>query len=62
MLEDILAQVIADVICIPMSVVKEVLDPSWSPLAASGSLHSIAVFVRYENVIRLLEFLGYQLE
>jgi hypothetical protein len=29
---------------------------------ASGSLHSITVFVRYENVIRLLEFLGYQLE
>jgi hypothetical protein len=32
MLHDILAQVIADVICIPMSVVKEVLDPSWSSL------------------------------
>jgi len=28
----------------------------------SGSLHSITVFVRYENVIRLLEFLIYQLE
>ena len=28
----------------------------------SGSLHRITVFVRYENVIRLLEFLGYQLE
>jgi hypothetical protein len=28
----------------------------------SGSLHSITVFVRYENVVRLLEFLGYQLE
>src|SRR5215211_2201329 len=28
----------------------------------SGSLHSITVFVRYENVIRLLEFLGYCLE
>jgi hypothetical protein len=27
-----------------------------------GSLHSITVFVRYENVVRLLEFLGYQLE
>jgi hypothetical protein len=29
---------------------------------ASGSLHSITVFVRYENVIRLLGFLGYLLE
>jgi hypothetical protein len=28
----------------------------------SGSQQSITVFVRYENVIRLLEFLGYQLE
>jgi len=28
----------------------------------SGSLHSITVFVTYENVVRLLEFLGYQLE
>jgi hypothetical protein len=28
----------------------------------SGSLHSITVFVRYENVVRLLEFLGYRLE
>jgi hypothetical protein len=28
----------------------------------SGSLHCITVFVRYENVVRLLEFLGYQLE
>jgi hypothetical protein len=28
----------------------------------SGSLDSITVFVRYENVVRLLEFLGYQLE
>ena len=28
----------------------------------SGSLHSITVFVRHENVVRLLEFLGYQLE
>src|SRR5215203_983287 len=28
----------------------------------SGSLRRITVFVRYENVIRLLEFLGYQLE
>jgi hypothetical protein len=29
---------------------------------ASGSLHSITVFVRHENVVRLLEFLGYHLE
>jgi hypothetical protein len=28
----------------------------------SGSLHNITVFVRYENVIRLLGFLGYRLE
>ena len=28
----------------------------------SGSLHNITVFVRHENVVRLLEFLGYQLE
>jgi hypothetical protein len=28
----------------------------------SGSLHSITVFVQHENVVRLLEFLGYQLE
>jgi hypothetical protein len=28
----------------------------------SGSLRCITVFVRYENVVRLLEFLGYQLE
>jgi hypothetical protein len=28
----------------------------------SGSLHRITVFVRHENVIRLLGFLGYQLE
>jgi hypothetical protein len=28
----------------------------------SGSLRRITVFVRYENVIRLLGFLGYQLE
>jgi hypothetical protein len=27
-----------------------------------GSLHRITVFVRHENVIRLLGFLGYQLE
>ena len=28
----------------------------------SGSLRRMTVFVRYENVVRLLEFLGYQLE
>jgi hypothetical protein len=28
----------------------------------SGSLHRVTVFVRYENVVRLLEFLGYCLE
>jgi hypothetical protein len=28
----------------------------------SGSLHRITVFVRHENVVRLLEFLGYRLE
>jgi hypothetical protein len=28
----------------------------------SGSLHRITVFVRYENVVRLLEFFGYRLE
>jgi hypothetical protein len=28
----------------------------------SGSLHRITVFVRYENVVRLLEFLGYRVE
>jgi hypothetical protein len=28
----------------------------------AGSLHRITVFVRHENVIRLLESLGYQLE
>jgi hypothetical protein len=28
----------------------------------TGSLRRITVFVRYENVVRLLEFLGYQLE
>jgi hypothetical protein len=28
----------------------------------SGSLHSITVFVRHENVVRLLEFFGYRLE
>ena len=28
----------------------------------SRSLHSITVFVRHENVVRLLEFFGYHLE
>jgi hypothetical protein len=28
----------------------------------SGSLHRITVFIRHENVVRLLEFLGYCLE
>jgi hypothetical protein len=28
----------------------------------SGSLHSITVFVRHENVVRFLEFLGYRVE
>jgi hypothetical protein len=28
----------------------------------SGSLRRITVFVRYENVVRLLRFLGYCLE
>ena len=28
----------------------------------SGSLHRITVFVRHENVVRLLEFLGYRVE
>jgi hypothetical protein len=28
----------------------------------SGSLRRITVFVRYENVLRLLEFFGYHLE
>jgi len=28
----------------------------------SGSLRSITVFMRHENVVRLLEFLGYRLE
>jgi hypothetical protein len=28
----------------------------------SASLHTITVFVRYENVVRLLEFLGYRVE
>jgi hypothetical protein len=28
----------------------------------TGSLHRLTVFVRHENVVRLLEFLGYSLE
>ena len=28
----------------------------------SGPLHRMMVFVRHENVLRLLEFLGYRLE
>jgi hypothetical protein len=28
----------------------------------SGSLNRITVFVRYKNVLRLLEFLGYRVE
>jgi hypothetical protein len=28
----------------------------------SGSLRRVTVFVRHENVVRLLEFLGYRLE
>jgi hypothetical protein len=28
----------------------------------SGSLHSMTVFIRHENVVRLLKFLGYRLE
>ena len=28
----------------------------------TGSLHRLTVFVGYENVVRLLEFLGYCLE
>jgi hypothetical protein len=31
-------------------------------IRSTGSLHRLTVFVRYENVIRLLGFLGYQLE
>ena len=27
-----------------------------------GYLHQVTVFVRYENVVRLLEFLGYRQE
>jgi hypothetical protein len=29
---------------------------------SSGRLHRLTVFIRYENVVRLLEFLGYQVE
>jgi hypothetical protein len=45
------------------------VDRRTAPLASeasegkgSGSLRRMTVFVRYENVVRLLEFLGYQLE
>jgi len=31
-------------------------------IRSTGSLRRLTVFVRYENVIRLLQFLGYQLE
>jgi hypothetical protein len=31
-------------------------------IRSTGSLRRLTVFVRYENVIRLLGFLGYQLE
>jgi hypothetical protein len=31
-------------------------------IRSTGSLLRLTVFVRYENVVRLLEFLGYQLE
>ena len=31
-------------------------------IRSTGSLRRLTVFVRYETVIRLLEFLGYQLE
>ncbi len=27
-----------------------------------GHLHRLTVFVRYDNVVRLLEFLGYRVE
>lgn len=29
---------------------------------SSGTLHRMTIFVRYENVVKLLEFLGYQVE
>jgi hypothetical protein len=45
------------------------VDRQTAPLASkayeeegSGSLRCITVFVRHENVVRLLEFLGYRLE
>jgi hypothetical protein len=31
-------------------------------LKGTSSLHCLTVFVRYENVVRLLEFMGYSLE
>ncbi len=31
-------------------------------LKSTGPLHQTQVFVRYENVVRLLEFLGYRQE
>jgi hypothetical protein len=31
-------------------------------IRSTGSLYRLTVFVRYENVVRLLEYLGYQLE
>jgi hypothetical protein len=31
-------------------------------LKGTGSLRRLTVFIRYENVVRLLEFLGYRLE
>ena len=31
-------------------------------IRSTGCLCRLTVFVRYENVVRLLEFLGYQLE
>jgi hypothetical protein len=36
-------------------------SPAGMPRGRS-SLHSITVFVRHENVVRLLEFLGYRVE
>ena len=31
-------------------------------IRARGNLRSLTVFIRYENVLRILEFLGYQVE
>jgi len=31
-------------------------------MKSSGSLRQLTVFIRYENVTRLLEFLGYRQE